>query len=124
MERQLLKGITTSSRLILETNENLEKTFNDLLRLKEIGIADYKTLILHNEGELLPAGVYDDYESFNKCFMALSAIKPGDIDSLNDVNMIIAKSIANKTEKEKIQAISYWEIILKKYFERTSNKRH
>ena len=97
------------SNVILETTFSLDKTFEDLQKLKEMGIADYRASILHNDGELLPAGAYNDYDTFVKCYYAMSDVKYGDIEALNIANSFLVEAMVSMSENEKLFALVGWE---------------
>ena len=111
------------SNVILETTFSLDKTFEDLQKLKEMGIADYRASILHNDGEFLPAGAYNDYETFAKCYHAMSRFEPGDDEASNDAIMQLMESFENMTEEEKLFARTGWTEFLKKQAERKSKEQ-
>ena len=111
-----------NSNVILETAIRLDKTFEDLQKLKEMGIADYKSRILHNDGELLPAGAYNDYETFANCYYIMSSVKYGDVESSNNAKEFLMDSLVNMTEEEKLFAIVGWEDFLKKRFEKLNGE--
>ena len=94
-----------NSNVILETDVCLDKTFEDLQKLKMMGIANYTSRILHTDGELLPAGAYSDYDTFVKCYFAMSDVKYGDIESLNNAKRILIEAMVNMSEKLTMPAV-------------------
>ena len=83
-----------------------------------MGIADYRSQIMHNNGEFLPAGAYHDYETFAKCYHAMSRVESGNDEASNDAIMQLMESFENMTEEEKLFARTGWKEFLKKRSER------
>ena len=110
------------STIILETTMRLDKTFEELQKLKEMGLADYRAKILHNDGELLPAGAYNDYETFVNCYHAMSGVEYGDVEASNNAKNLLMESMINMTEEEKLFAFTGWEEFLNKRFERLNKE--
>ena len=110
------------SNVILETNITLNRTFEDLQKLKEMGIADYKSRILHNDGELLPAGAYNDYDAFVQDYHMMSSVEYGDTESLSNAKNFLMDAYANMTEKERQYALIGWEDFLHKKFDRLNKE--
>ena len=110
------------STVILETEERLDITFNDLQMLKGLGLADYKARILHNRGELLPAGAYNDFDTFACCYHAINAIKPEDNDSMDNARNTVVASLESMSEEERLHAYNGWDSLIKKRAEMLSQQ--
>lgn len=95
--------------IILRTESYLQDTFKDLLKLKELGIADAKAKIMHNYDLLIPAGAYNDLETFMEVFRLIEdSLKIDDLYNPRRVKEKFIETTANMTAEELFWAYYGW----------------
>jgi hypothetical protein len=104
-----MEEVKLNSRVILEVTDKMSDTFDDLQKLKGMGVANHKSLIMDKDGGLLPAGLYSDYEKFMDAYCAISDIKDDDPYLLTYARNVTVNSMESMTPIEKAYSIIYWE---------------
>ncbi len=111
------------SRLILETRTTLDKTFAEIQTLKQMNITDESACIKHTDNIELPAGCYDDYDSFMRCYYIVLNVKY-DADeatfkeSVADAKNAILDEMIGMSEEARFHALVRWDIIMKQTYEK------
>ena len=111
------ENIIEDSTIVLHPQRSFDKSYEELQKLKKIGIADSSALIKHPTGPLIPAGIYDSYEDLMDILDYLY-----NFESKNEENILVAVtkiviSIARTPEGDKnyFSAFECWKNALEEW---------